>query len=254
METHYDDYAERSYETPSGTASIYPVVGPDGRMMRVLDVDGTYQSATFLGDDYCELPFLYYRKFDCLFEAHLPVRRVLVLGGGGCSYAKHLIATLPDVVVDSVEIDPMITVIARRWFFVDWLFEEYDLDSTGRLNLIDGDARAWLDTCDEATYDVVINDAFTGRKAARSLATPAAMGAVHGILSPGGLYLTNIISALEGRQAKPLARYVRSLRRSFSHVWVVPCGRTEPEGVDNNVVVASDGSYGFSGTYQPSWL
>lgn len=253
MEIHYDDYAERSYETPSGTVGIYPVVGPDGRTMRVLDVNGTYQSATFLGDDYCDLPFLYYRKFDCLFEAHVPVRRVLVLGGGGCSYAKHLIATLPEVAVDSVEIDPMITAIARRWFFVDRLFEEYDLERSGRLNLIDGDARAWLDSC-QTTYDVAVNDAFTGRKAARALATPAAMRSVHGRLSPGGLYLTNMISALEGRQAKPLVRYVRSLRRSFGHVWVIPCGRTAPEDVDNNVVIASDGAYHFSEAYQPTWL
>ena len=253
MRTFHDEGSQHRFRTGSGLVRIYDVLDDHDVPVRVMDVKGTYQSATYHGDRYCDLPFLYFTLFDHLFEAPLEVRRVLMLGGGGCSYPKHLIRTRPDVTVDVVERDPMVISLARRWFYVDRLIEEYDLEENGRLHLICDDARSYL--ADEGpAYDVVINDAFSGRKAPATLAGPDAAAAVKARMEAGGLYLTSLISAGEGRQAKPLKRYLNALFESFERVWVLPCGRTAPDEVDNNVVIASDGDYRFSGAVTPTWL
>ena len=136
------------FDTMAGPCRVFTVERKEG-LVRMMNVAGTMQSGTYLDDDtYCDLAFSYTRDYDCMFLAGVPVRDVLVLGGGGYSYPKHLIAHRPETFVTCVEIDPVVTAIARRYFFLDRLFEEYDLDETGRLQLVEGDAREFLEQSD----------------------------------------------------------------------------------------------------------
>ena len=56
-------------------ASVFSVEGPHGETVRVLDVGGAYQSATYLGKRRYEPVFEYYRSFDAAFSCGIPVRR-----------------------------------------------------------------------------------------------------------------------------------------------------------------------------------
>lgn len=238
-----DHAAEDSEGSDSGNAaSACTSADDDPTWIRVLEIGGAYQAATFLADDTCyDLVFDYCRLFDRLFEANIPIRRVLMLGGGGYMYPKHLISQYPDVALDVVEIDPAITALAERYFYLDRLIEEFDTERTGRLRLVNDDARHFLDVLpDGMRYDAIINDCFAGRAPVASLARPDAARLIRAHLTPGGAYLINAIAALEGPAAAPLVDLKGALSPAFSHISCVPCRRFAKDDTDNVLVIATD--------------
>ncbi|MBS5451486.1 MAG: fused MFS/spermidine synthase [Coriobacteriia bacterium] len=251
--------------TKFGPVLIFTVEGDDGEPVRILNVGGVYQSATYLDDDRVyDLVFEYTKLYDKMFEAQpaadatgqrpLAVRRALMIGGGGYSYPKHFISEHPEASMDVVEIDPTITGLAQRYFFLDRLFAEFDLDETGRLGLVCDDGRAFLEQrasaepSDAPRYDVILNDSFSGKEPVASLATVEAARLAHACLNEGGLYMTNVVSALSGEQGRLIRAVVATLSQVFAHVYVIPCeDEDEFADRDNNMVIASDGLYDFPG-------
>lgn len=224
--------------------SVEIVEGPDGEPIRVLVVDGAYQSATYLGERRYEPVFSYYRAFDCLFEARSAARNVLVLGGGGCAWPKHVVSTRPDVRLDVVEIDPAVTQLAWEEFFLQELVDEFD--AADRLRFVTADARSFLDGC-TGTYDAVVNDCFAGRAPVRSLMTLEAARSVERRLAPDGVYLANVVTEREGADVSALSSVVAALAQVFAHVQVLPCADEGFSGEDNYLVVASNGPIDLAG-------
>ena len=221
------------FDTMFGRAKVYQVLDDDGSPVRLLEVGGIVQSGTYLDERYTELVFEYLKRYDLMFESNRPIRRVLVLGCGGYDYPEHLIAHHPEVSVDAVEIDPAITSIARQYFFLDRVIEEYDAERTGRLNLICSDALAYLESTDRR-YDAIVNDTFDAGSPPVHLTTPAFAQAIRDHLEPGGLYLTNIVSALQGPGSAFLKEQVALLESVFDGVDIIPCAvdtLTEPDNV-----------------------
>lgn len=248
--------------TKFGPVLVFTVEGDDGEPVRVLNVGGMYQSATYLDPARAyDLVFEYTKRYDAMFQAELPsgpVRNALMIGGGGYSYPKHYIAEHPEARMDVVEIDPAITELAWQHFHLDRLFAEFDLDASSRLGLVCEDGRAFLErratelasTPDApAPYDAVLLDTFSGKDPVASLVTLEAARAVKACLAPGGLYLANVVSALEGPEGRLLRAMVRTLGEVFAHVWVIPCATDEFAERDNAMLVASDGAYAFDGAY-----
>lgn len=231
--------------TMFGTAYVYDVETEDGDPVRLLEVGGVFESATYLDERRFQPTFEYYRAFDRLFEAFAQPGRVLMIGGGGYAYPKHFIASQPHGVMDVVEIDPAITRIARRHFFLDELMDAHRTRETGRLNLITADGRAYLEDCRHA-YDAIINDSFSGAEATSSLMDDAGLAAVKAHLTAGGLYLINVICDAEV-DARELLAVVRALRRAFAYVHVIPCVDEVFGDEDNNLVIATDAAYRFTG-------
>ena len=137
-----------------------------------------------------------------------------MLGGGGFSYPKYLVAHYPDISVDVVEIDPMVVSIAERWFYLDRLIAEFDIEQTDRMRVFVDGARAFLEESGD-DYDAIVNDCFAARIPVMSLATAEAARVIHTRLTPGGLYLTNVISALRGPRAKLLHSVMRTLQEEL---------------------------------------
>lgn len=226
------------FDTMFGRTRVYQVEGDDGEPVRLLEVGGIVQSGTYLGERYAELAFEYLKRYDLMFGTGRPVRRVAVLGCGGYDYPEHLVAHHARVVVDAVEIDPAITAIARRYFFLDRLIEEYRTEESGRLNLICADALAFLEDGAQAgapAYDAIVNDCFDAGAPPAHLTTRTFVEAVRTRLAPGGIYLVNIVAAPSFLRAQ-----IALLESAFAHVRAFPCSDdylTEP---DNVIVAASD--------------
>lgn len=230
--------------TMFGTALIYQMRwGADH--VRVLDMDGSLQSATYLNDRWCNLPFPYLRNYNIAFECLPQVRTMCMLGGGGYAYPKHVIAHHDPTRIDVVEIDPAITKIARRYFYLDRLCRTYQTEKTGRLRLVCADATDYLHACarDGKRYDVILNDCYVSREPNAELALPEGAALVRACLEPQGVYLSNVISALEGADDEVLWRTVVALGSAFAHVMVMPSKRVEPDEIDNVMVLATDGDY-----------
>lgn len=253
-----------SFPTRFGRARIYQVEDDDGSPVRLLEVNGIVQSGTYLDDRYTDLVFTYLRTYDLAFEAERPLNRVCVLGCGGYDYPEHLIASHPQLIVDAVEIDPSITALAARYFFLDRLIEAYDLDASGRLNLIEADALDFLSgtaqghprttpslkvegpktTADAERelpgYDAIFNDVFDGAVAPSHLTTRDFLEAVHRRLNPGGLYLSNIVAPLIGPGSDFLYGQIALAETVFKNVYIFPCDRGSLEEPDNVILVATE--------------
>ena len=185
-------------------------------------------------------------------------RRVLVLGGGGFAWPKHVLATHPEARLDVVEIDPAIIRIARRHFFLDEAIERFD-PAHVRLRLICDDGRAFLENAmegsqrsygvspEETRYDAIVNDAFSGAEPVRSLSTVEAAQASKACLAPGGLYAANVVSDFDRANVAFLRDLTATLAEAFAHVHIIPCPDEDFGGEDNYLVIATDGVYDFEG-------
>ncbi len=240
-----------SPQTLFGSALVYDQVDDKGDTVRFLSVNGLKESATYLDDRWNELVFDYTKRYNLMFAAGIPLNRVLMIGGGGYSYPKYLISHRGDVTMDVVEMDGAITDLAREFFFLDRLEEEYGAQASGRLNLICDDGRAFAERCaadSGARYDAVLNDSFAAGVSAPSLTTVEAAQAIRGCLVPGGLYLSNVVSSLRGQGSQFLQAQFKTLSRVFRHVHVVPCCAIGMDFMrDNLMVIATDGGYRFPG-------
>lgn len=237
------------YRTMFGMARVYEIPW-EGTRVRALKLRGTLQSATYVDERWCDPPFPYLRHYDCMYDAGVPIRDVCMLGGGGYAYPKHVVAHHPNTRIDVVEIDPRITRIARDHFYLDIVRETYRTDATDRLGLICDDALSYLESCARAKrrYDAILNDCFAANEPEQDMVTPRAAQLVRACLNPGGLYLANIISAIEGEDAEPLMELVVLLSAEFSHVMVLPSDRCDADEEDNVLVVATNGPASIPGT------
>ncbi len=232
---------ERYPHAMFGRTTVYDTLDPAGFPLRVLDVQGTWQSATYLDEDWAKLVFPYHCLYNDAIRENLEPRRALMLGGGGYSYPKYLLAYEPECSVDVVEIDPLMTQIAKQYFLLDHLDQLCGgANAGGRLRSFATDGRSFLAQAAEKSYDYIFNDCFAATDPARDLMTVEAARAIHRALVEGGSYATNVVSALEGPESQLLRDVVASLEQVFSHVFVVPCDEGDPDTPDNNVVIATD--------------
>lgn len=223
--------------TKFGIALVFDSADADETPVRLLNVNGTFQSVCYLPDDlHFELACTYHRAMAEVTYELPEARRAMVIGGGGYSLPKWLVAHRPKLHVDVVEADPRITVIARESFFLDELIEKYGED---RISLITDDGWKVLREAEEP-YDIIVNDAFSGNKPLGQLETDEGARLVHDKLTPDGVYLANVRCALEGRKSKTLHEVEDAFGAVFKHVAYVPERPEVPEKPGNNALIVSD--------------
>ena len=231
--------------TKFGLTLIFESENLDGTPVRLLNVNGTFQSGCYVPDDlHFELACEYHRAMAGVIEglarrdAGRPVR-VMVMGGGGYSLPKYLAAYVPAARTDAVEVDPAITAIAREFFFLDECLEKTGAEKDGRLRLVNDDAWTFLRAAAEP-YDVIVNDAFSGKRPLGPLTSAEGARVVRSRLAENGVYLANVRCACTGRGAGPLREVEGAFGREFAHVGYVPEWPDEPEKSGNNAFIATD--------------
>lgn len=241
-EGRWPSWLPRPVRLSSGWGFVRQVRDHDGESVRVLQTGGVYQSATYLDERRMEPVFSYYRAFDHAFTLRPDTRHVLMIGGGGYAWPKHVLATRDDVSLDVVEIDASVTEVARRWFFLDEAMSAHP----GRCRLITGDGRAFLEdgaASGSEPYGAVVLDAFDGSEPVRAFATVEAARAVRANLVSDGLALANVVSAEAGADIEFLRDIASSFAEVFAHVHVIPC-EDDPFAVeDNYLLVATDANW-----------
>lgn len=219
-----------------GVALLFDTVDADGTPVRMLNVNGTFQSACYLTDDlWSELVCMYHRNSARVVLGLPRLRRVAVIGGGGFSFPKWIALHLKPVHVDAVEIDPEIIAIAREHFYL----AEAEKQSDGRLNVVCDDGWNWLRQQTDS-FELIVNDAFSGNKPLGPLATDEGAALIHKHLSSDGAYLANVRSPLEGRKSATLYETIDVFAHEFKHVWLIPEAPETPKILGNNILVASD--------------
>lgn len=272
--------------TSSGPAKVFNIKDEAGTPVRVLSIGGVYQSATYLEEDTKYLlPFAYYRAFDIVFQEGIAHDRLLMLGGGGCTFPKHVLAEDATTCIDVIEPDAAVISIAREYFFLDDAISQFDGEGT-RLHVINDDGvhflhrRAELAKAEDhkaappvfeimtsvartvekfvptmkanedvpLRYDAIINDAFKGKRPVASLLTHDALMDAKVCLNEGGLYLINV--ADPGKNDIYLRQIMSWLSSCFTSVHVIPCPDKQFGAKECCLLVATDGDYSFVGESQ----
>jgi spermidine synthase len=169
---------------------------------------------------------LEYQRFWHLAELNeeLHLRRALFIGAGAFGMPNELSRKHPDAHVDVAEIDPAVIEVGRKFF---------KLNEHPRVHAHASDARRFL-AGSEGNYDLIFGDAYNGvRHIPAHLVTQEFFQQVRSRLSEKGVFLMNVITAVQGRKAELLQHVVTTVRSVFPHVEVfrVQSGGTEAENV-----------------------
>ncbi len=247
-----------TWHTRFGPALVFDYQDDDGTPVRLLNVGGTFQSVCYIDEDLLWDPVCEYHRTWALAVhaiwplrkngrskdkngplAQKPMRHALVMGGGGFSFPKWMIAYRPDFCCETVEIDPKIVRIAREKLFLGELEHRFCTAETGRLRIAVDDAWGHLqNTCE--TYNLIVNDAFGGKRPMGGMDTQEGVRKIVQHLAHDGVYVGNVRTPLEGKRAQPLYATQDALREVFAHVWLVPEQPDDPLKLGNNTLIASN--------------
>ena len=108
--------------------------------------------------------------------------RILVIGNAGGTTARVLAAEYPGVDIDGVELDPVVTELARQYM---------GMDAIPRLHVYTADGRAFLATT-ASRYDLVVVDAYRQTYIPFYLATREFFALIRDHLNPGGAVALNV--------------------------------------------------------------
>ena len=205
--------------TKFGLTMIFDSEDADGTPIRLLNVNGTFQSVSYIAPELRFEPCVHYHRMMAKVIQQVSARgHVVVMGGGGFSLPKHLATHMKGGVIDAIEIDPKIVLLAREHFFLD----EALAVASSELRVIEDDAWKVLQNADAGSIDVLVNEVFAGRKSLGPLGTPAGAQVVKEKLADGGVYLADVRCPLEGRGSALLPQVADVFAHEFAHVAYVP--------------------------------
>lgn len=195
-------------------------------------VDGVLQSYVDLADPtHLAMPFTVWfaEAIDHHWAAGVPLTAAHI-GGAGASLARYLAATRPGSEQTVYELDDLLTELVR---------EHLRLDAVPGLRVLVRDGGAALAEVDDASFDVVAQDAFQAGLPVRELATVEFARRARRVLRPDGLYLANLWGAEELAFVRGA---VASADAVFAHVLVLAEAGVFMRARPGNVVlVASTG-------------
>ena len=172
------------------------------------------------------------------------VERVLIIGGGGGVGARKFVSDDSRVVVDLVEIDPLVVDVGHKFFY---------LQNSDRLRVHTDDGRSFVRRTSDR-YDLVILDAYTiGGQIPFHLTTQEFMREVKLILKPGGVMLANINCALEGPRSRILRSQYKTLLTVFPALHVFPLGAGPQDEQDHRYFQTRRSVILVAVTDQHSW-
>jgi spermidine synthase len=179
------------------------VVSEDDKGYRMLrfEKNGPRQSVVKPGDpDYLGLPYTK-AAFVGLALAAEP-RRILIIGHGGGTLPMFLRKHYPDAAIDSVDIDPDVVDVSKKYFG----FRE-----DARLRAYVDDGRAFIESVREP-YDIIFLDAYGNDSLPMHLTTQEFLRAVRKAVRPDGVVVGNVWS----RHTNP---YYDAMVRTYQEVF-----------------------------------
>jgi spermidine synthase/MFS family permease len=155
--------------------------------------------------------FLYYKHEQIQVEFLRAARydnpnpRVLVIGGGGYTFPRYSMEMVPETRMDVVEIDPGVTLMAKK---------NLGLKDYPGLTIHHMDGRQFVaEKVQPGTYDLVVLDAVNDFSVPSHLLTKEFNDAVKTALKPDGVYLLTVIDSV--RYGKLWKAAMHTLQQSY---------------------------------------
>ena len=214
----------------------------DDRPVRLLYTDpGSCQSAAFL-DDPNELAFSYTKFYAMGTTMNPGAGNILMLGGGGYSVPKWLLAgrselSSPEFTLDVVELDPGITEIAQKYFNTP--------ENDPRMRIYHEDARTFVNRAAGALppgkagpYNLIFADIFNSYYSVPfHVGTLETARNIHALLAEDGIFIMNIISAVEGDNGRLLRSIHNAFAEVFGEVHIFPVQSAQSGAMVQNVML-----------------
>ncbi|MBQ6971304.1 MAG: fused MFS/spermidine synthase [Synergistaceae bacterium] len=210
----------------------------NGRRVRILITSPDSAQSLMYLDNPSELVSEYTKFYDLAFHYKPDTKRILMLGGGGYSVPKHILAEYPNVSVDVVELDPGITETARKYFA---------LSDNPNMRIFHEDARTFLNRAEREKieqYDAVFMDTFTSATVIPfQLTTVEAGRKLRSLLKPDGVLIVNIISSVYGAKSGVFHGIYKAFAQSFGTMMIFPANAPEKpyaRALQNIMLIAGD--------------
>lgn len=185
-------------------------VAEDG-CYRWLHFDRSRQGGMFLTDPR-ESPLRYPDYFMLAWLLNPNIKKVLVVGLGSGSVPKRIISDFPGVAVDSIELDPVVVDVARRYFA---------LRDDPRHRIFVQDGRQYVRRT-ETMYDLIVMDAYHAEGVPFHLVTREFFRQVRTKLAPGGIVAANIVGFLSGSNSKLFKAIYKTYASEYTGLYLFP--------------------------------
>src|SRR5436190_13528701 len=183
--------------------------------MRMLSFDGTRETRMSLINP-LQGHFEYTEYFHMPWIWNHDIHRVLMIGLGGGSTQRSYQHYYTNVTVDTVELDPVVVDVAKRYFTVK---------ETPQLKVINEDGRVFLNSSTNR-YDVILMDAYTTTRYGSSLpphlTTKEFFQVANTHLTTNGVLAYNVIGQMQGWKADIIGGLYRTLKEVFPQVYSFP--------------------------------
>ena len=159
-----------------------------------------------------DLPVPYTRFMPVALAYPETPAKILMIGLGGGSISTYLGRAMPDVAIDTVEIDAGVINAAKRYF---------GIIETPRVKYLAADGRVFLNR-NKQLYDVILVDAYHGGYVPFHLLTKEFYELLKQRLSPGGAAVFNVHDG-----TKLYVSTIKTLNEVFPGVHLYPTGEGE---------------------------
>lgn len=201
--------------------------GSDKR--RLLHLDSTEEGGMNPDDGSLVLRYQQYWKLIQLRDEQ-KVNNALFIGAGAFGMPEDVSRHFPEATVDVAEIDPKVIEVGYQYF---------RLGEFPNVQAHAEDARRFLRTQKDKRWDLIFGDAYNGIRAIPShLVTQEFFQLISDRLSPEGVFVMNVISAVQGDRAELLASVLATMKKVFPHVEVFGVGGSL-KAAQNVIILAS---------------
>jgi len=183
--------------------------------VRTLSFNGSRESRMSLGNS-LQGHFEYTEYFHLPWLWNTNLTNVLMIGLGGGSSQRAYLHYYPEVKIDTVELDPVVVDLARRYF---------QLPETTRHRVVVEDGRQYLRRS-KKEYDAIILDAYRttryGSFIPYHMATQEFFEIAREHLGTNGVVAFNVIGTYQGFRADILGATYRTMKEVFPQVYLFP--------------------------------
>src|SRR5262245_28290347 len=202
--------------------------------IRMLSFDGTRETRMSLLNP-MQGHFEYTEYFHMPWIWNHNIHRVLMIGLGGGSTQRSYQFYYTNVMVDTIELDPVVVDVAKRYFTVK---------ETPYLRIMNEDGRVYLNRTTNR-YDVILMDAYTTTRYGSSLpphlTTKEFFELANKHMTTNGVLAYNVIGQMQGWKADIIGGLYRTMTNVFPRVYSFPAASSM-----NVVFVATKASTNYS--------
>lgn len=208
----------------------------NGRPSRVLFGDQKTAQSGLALDDEPELLFDYNQRFLEMMISRQPMQKALIIGGGAGILPTAAYYQFPTLSIDSIEIDPLLTQIAYKYF---------DLPHDHRLQVHAKDGAGYVAKTNQK-YDMICLDAFSGYTIPPHLLKLDTVKHYKQCLKSDGFIAVNFISEYRPYQKQLAHNMLEIFGKIFDHVSLYQADPHEEANEDQNfILVASNTPISF---------